>query len=55
MRKTDKELLEKLDRIVLFLTERRLASDNQEDWDACNMAAVDVRNCRRAVAGELHA
>jgi hypothetical protein len=52
MSKADRAILEKLDRILYYLTALRTACSmaQQADWETYYNAATDVRNCRRLVA-----
>jgi hypothetical protein len=54
MTKLDRELLSKLDRIILYLTERRASCDihDEANWNNYNDATVILRDCRRLVAEE---
>ena len=50
-----KEVLDKLDRIALFLTEERIdhARDGGQDyWEACIAALLTVHDAKRQVRGE---
>lgn len=50
MDKSRKAVLEKLDRVILFLTEQRIDSRSQTEWEEYNEAAFIVRNARKEVA-----
>lgn len=50
MDKSRKAVLDKLDRIVLFLTLERIDSRTQREWEVYNEAAMIVRNARKEVA-----
>lgn len=52
MDKTHRSILEKLDRIVLFLTLERIDARTQKDWEDFNLAALTIRNVRKEVAQE---
>ena len=47
---TRRDVLDKLDRIVLFLTEQRVGSRTQSEWENYNEGAWIVRNARKEVA-----
>jgi len=53
--KDERAVLEKLDRIILFLTEQRIDSRTQSEWEHYNEAALIVRNARKEAAhAETH-
>jgi hypothetical protein len=50
MDKTRRGILEKLDRILLFLTLERIDARTQKEWEDFHLAALTVRNVRKEVA-----
>ena len=50
MTKERKDVLDKLDRVVLFLTWERLDAKTQLDWQNYLDASLTVRQVRREVA-----
>jgi len=49
---TRRDVLDKLDRIVLFLVEQRIGSRTQSEWEHYNEAALIVQSVRKEAAND---